>query len=159
MAFNGRGKNRIQKPLILRKSYDYYIKDIKLGSKYDIDWTTYKAIISSFNKECMRSIVEDGFIFKMPYRIGILRIRKKQNRLDNLKFNYALLNTSNNELKTKHLNEHTNNWYVRFYWAKNKECMIKNKSIYSLIPTRDNKRHLAALLKKKGMEQMNKYFE
>lgn len=159
MAFNGRGKNKIQKPLVLKNSYEYYIKDIKLDSKYNVEWSQYKSILSAFNKECMRSIVEDGFIFKMPYRIGVLRIKKRQNNLDRLKFNYSLLNTSDNEHKTMHLNDHTNNWYVRFYWAKSKECIIKNKSIYSFIPTRDNKRYIATLLKEEGMNQMNKYFE
>ena len=159
MAYNGRGKNKIQKPLTLKHSYEYYLKDIRLDSKYNIDWNQYKEIISSFNKEVMRAMIEDGFIFKLPYRMGILRIRKRENNLDKLKPDWSTYNVSNQEIKNKYLNSHTDNYYVRFYWAKNKEAIIRNKTLYAFIPTRDNKRYLSKNLKEKGMEQMNKYFE
>lgn len=158
MAFNGRGRNKIQKPLTLKHCYDYYIKDVKLDSKYNIEWSLYKDILFTFNKSIMKSIIEDGYIFKMPYRLGTIRIIKKPNRLDRLKPDYSLYNTSEGEYKIKHLNEHTNNYYVRFHWYK-KDMIVINKTIYSFIPTRDNKRYLASLLKTKGMEQLNKYFE
>lgn len=157
-VFKGRGKNKIQNPLTLKHAYDYYIKDIKLNSKYDIDWSLYKKIVGSFNKIVMRKIIEDGYIFKVPYRLGSIRVIKRKNRLDNLKPDYSLYNTSEGKYKVKHLNEHTDNYYVRFHWYK-KESIVINKTIYSFIPTRANKRHLASLLKNKGIEQLNKYFE
>lgn len=157
--YYSRGKNKIQKPLTLRHSYDYYIKDIKLDSKYNLTWRQYKIIVTQFNKYMMSAIIDEGYIFKIPYRIGVLRIRKRLNNLERLKPDWSTYNTTNQEIKNKYLNDHTNNWYVRFYWAKNKECIIRNKTLYSFIPTRDNKRYMSKLLKTKGMEQMNKYFE
>lgn len=159
MAFYGRGKNKIQKPLSLKHSYDYYIKDIKLDSKYNITWTEYKTILSEFNKQLINSIIEDGYIFKVPYRIGTIRIRKKENNLERLKPDWSTYNVSGQEIKNKYLNDHTNNQYVRFYWSKYKDSILRNKTLYSFIPTRDNKRSLSKLLKTKGVEQMNKYFE
>lgn len=159
MAYHGRGKNKIQKPLTLKHSYDYYIKDIKLDSKYNIEWKTYKSIVGLFNKLVSKAIIEDGFMFKVPYRIGTIRIKKRQNNLDRLKPDWSTYNVSNQEIKNKYLNDHTDNWYARFYWSKSKDSIIKNKTLYSFIPTRDNKRYLSKLLKTNGMYQMNKYFE
>lgn len=156
--YYSRGKNKIQKPLTLKHSYDYYIKDIKLDSKYNITWKQYKQILKEFNTQIMSAIIDDGYIFKLPYRIGIIRIRKRQNNLNRLKLDFSTYNTSDQEIKNKYLNDHTDNWYVRFYWAK-RECIVKNKTIYSFIPTRDNKRYMSRLLKTEGMKQMNKYFE
>lgn len=157
-VFRGRGKNKIQNPLTIKHAYDYYLKDIKLGGKYDIDWPTYKKILGMFNKRMMENIINDGYIFNMPYRLGTLRIIKRENRLDNLKPDYGMYNSSDGEYKVRHLNEHTGNYYARFHWMK-KNSIVINKTIYSFIPSRSNKRNLAALLKEKGLEQLNKYFE
>lgn len=159
MAYYGRGKNKIQKPLTLKHSYDYYIKDVKLDSKYNVEWRTYKEIVGLFNKLVSKAIIEEGFIFKVPYRIGTIRIKKRQNNLTRLKPDWSTYNVSSQEIKNKYLNDHTNNWYVRFYWSKSKDSIIKNKTLYAFLPTRDNKRYLSKLLKTNGMEQMNKYFE
>src|SRR5690606_32617704 len=158
--FNGRGKNKIQKPLTINHSYTYYLKGVKEESKYNIDWKLYKLICGEFNKRIMKAIIEDGYFFKMPYRLGTIRIRKKENKLHQLRRNWGLYNTSNGEIKNKYLNEHTDNQYVRFYWNKlTRDSLVKNKTIYSFIPTRENKRYLSKLLKEYGIEQINKYFE
>ena len=154
-----RGKNKIQKPLGLNYAYDYYLKEIQLDSKYNIDWKTYKLILSEFNKSMMSAIIDDGYIFKLPYRLGTVRIKKRENNLNRLKPDWSTYNTSNKEIKNKYLNDHTDNQYVRFYWSKGKDTIIKNKTLYSFIPTRDNKRYLSKLLKTNGVEQINKYFE
>lgn len=159
MAYNGRGKNKIQKPLTLKHSYDYYIKDIKLDSKYNISWQEYKKITGEFNKLVMSEMIDNGYIFKLPYRIGTFRIKKRENNLTRLKPDWSTYNISNQEIKNKYLNDHTGNQYVRFFWSKHKDSIIKNKTIYSFIATRDNKRKLSKLLKDKGLEQINKYFE
>ena len=45
-----------------------------------------------------------------------------------------------------HLNEHSNFYKYRIYW--NKQNMITpNKTKYQLVMTRDNKRHLAQIIK------------
>lgn len=159
MAFSGRGKNKIQKPLGLNLAYNYYLKDVQLDSKYNIDWKTYKLILSEFNKTVMSEMIDNGYMLKLPYRLGNMRIRKRKNNLSRLKPDWSTYNTSDGEYKNKYLNDHTDNYYVRFYWSKAKDTIVKNKTLYSFIPTRDNKRYLSNLLKKEGVNQINKYFE
>ncbi len=152
-----RGKNKIQNVLTLKHIYQFYIKDIDRDSKYYIDYRTFRTICEEFNKELSTEILE-GLFFKMPYRLGIIRIKKRKIDLRNLKPDFGLFNKSDAELKNKHLNEHSNNYYVKYHWNKRYATMIKNKSMYSFIPTRANKRTLAKLIKSDSL-QINKYFE
>lgn len=153
-----RGKNKIQSPLKLIDAHKYFIKDLDVNSKYNISWELYKLIIAEFNKRIMEAIIVDGLFFKMPYRLGTIRLRKRKTNLEKLKPNYKVYNQSNREIKSSHLNEHTDGYYVRFYWNKADGVIVKNKTLYSFIPTRDNSRNLASLLKKDS-NQINKYFE
>ena len=45
-----------------------------------------------------------------------------------------------------HLNEYTNGFKYRAYWRKH-NMLTTNKTHYQLVMTRDNKRHLAQILK------------
>lgn len=152
-----RSKNIIQSPLTLTHAYKYYQSTIDLSSKYNIPYSVYRNICQDANKELSRMIIEEGYFFKMPYRLGTIRIEKRKIDLNNLKPDFGLFNKT--ELKNKHLNEHSGNYYVRFYWNKKIATIVKNKSAYCFIPTRENKRTLAKLIKQNGMEQINKYFE
>lgn len=150
-------KNKIQNVLTLKHSYIYYIKDILDTSKYYIDYKRYRDICEDFNKMIMTDIIEEGYFFQLPYRLGIIRIKKRQVDLNNLKSNFGLFNEEN--IKTKYLNEHSGGYYCRFYWNKRVDTIVRNKTAYSFIPTRYNKRYLAKTIKEKGRDQINLYFE
>lgn len=153
-----RGKNIIQNVLTLKHIYQYYIKDISKSSKYYLTYRLFRDICEDANKELSNEILE-GYFFKMPYRLGTIRIKKRKIDINNLKPDFGLFNKSNESYKNKHLNEHSNNYYVRYYWTKRVETLIKNKSVYSYIPTRANKRELAKRIKENTVNQINKYFE
>lgn len=153
-----RGKNIIQNVLTIKHIYQYYIKDISENSKYYQDYRIFRDICEDANKELSNEILE-GYFFTMPYRLGTIRIKKRKVDLNNLKPDFGLFNRSNENYKNKHLNEHSGNYYVRYYWTKRVETLIKNKSVYSFIPTRANKRELAKRIKENTIEQINKYFE
>lgn len=150
---------RIQNVLTLTHIFKFH-KDKYKDTKYDLDYRIFRMICETFNKYLMDSIIDDGYFFKVPYRIGIIRIKKHKVNLDHLKKDYGLYNQSNGIYKNGHLNDHTGNMYVKYYWSKfYTDNMVKNKTYYSFIPTRTNKRRLASLLKENGMAQINKYFE
>lgn len=154
-----RGKNKIQSPLTLSDSHQYYTRELPDNSKYNIPWSLYKYIISEFNKRMMEEIIKEGYIFKIPYRLGMLRIRKRKTNLNNLKPDFKVYRETEGELTSSHLNDHSDGFYVRFYWNKNEGVVVKNKTIYSFIPTRTNSRYLASLLKDNSLNQIDKYFE
>ena len=93
--------------------------------------------------------------FKMPYRLGTLRIKKKKmnySKKNKLKINW--LETNKHKKVIYHLNDHTDGFNYRWFWSKI-NAVIKNKSVYSFQATRTNKRRLAGLLKNKKVD----YFE
>jgi hypothetical protein len=149
-------KNKIQNPLTLKHCYIYYIKDIDKDSKYYVDQKIYRDICEDFNKLIMEAIIDKGEFFHIPYRLGILRIKKRQVDLNNLKPNFKVFKEDN--IKTKFLNEHSKGYYCRFYWNKRIDTIVRNKTAYSFIPTRFNKRYLAKQLKE-NQNQINLYFE
>ena len=153
-----RGKNVIQNVLTLKHIYQYYIKDISKSSKYHQSYKVFRGICEDANKELSNEILE-GYFFKMPYRLGTIRIKKRKIDINNLKPDFGLFNKSEESYKNKHLNDHSDNYYVRYYWTKRVETLIKNKSVYSYIPTRANKRELARRIKENTINQINKYFE
>lgn len=153
-----RGKNIIQNVLTLKHIYQYYIKDISKSSKYYQPYKIFRSICEDANKELSNEILE-GYFFKMPYRLGTIRIKKRKIDINNLKPDFGLFNKSEESYKNKHLNDHSDNYYVRYYWTKRVETLIKNKSVYSYIPTRANKRELARRIKENTVNQINKYFE
>lgn len=153
-----RGKNKIQNPLVLRDSYNYYLEGYKPSSKYHIQWDLYKLIISEFNKRMMDKIIEEGYFFKLPFRLGVIRLRKRKTNLNVLKPDFALYRKTGGKVIASHLNEHTDGYYVRFYWNKNKGVIVKNKTLYSFIVSRQNSRRTAKYIKE-NPEQMEKYFE
>ena len=130
------------------KSYDDY---------YKVGYKTYRNICEDFNKKIMDDILLKSKEFKMPFRLGSLRIKKKKmnfsNKLRNkLKIDWKA--TRENNKVIYHLNDHTNGYNYRWYWEK-RNAIIKNKSIYSFQATRTNKRRLATLLQNNEID----YFE
>lgn len=155
-----RGNNRIQNSLTIKQIYQYYIKDYNDDSKYHIDYKLYRILCEEFNKEISSLIIKDGYFFKVPYRLGTIRIKKRKIDIanNNLKINFGLYNKSNGQYTNKHLNEHSGGYYVKFQWVK-LDMIMRNKAFYSFIPTRANKRMLASVVKEEGEFQVNKYFE
>lgn len=133
--------------LTLTHSYKYYIKDIEPLSKYNIDVKTYKHICITFNTMLSDGIINEDSWIDLPYRLGQLRIKKHKINLDNLKCDFGLYRKTG--IKAKHLNEHSGEYYCRFYWNKTK-CIVTNKTYYSFIPSWTNKRSLATHLKQLG---------
>lgn len=152
-----KGLNKIQNVLTLRHSYQYFTKDLLENSKYNIEYNLYRNICEEANKLLSQEIIE-GYFFTIPYRLGIIRIKKHKVNFKNLKFNYGLYQSSGGTIKNMFLNEHSGNYYGLFYWNK-QNCVVKNKTAYCFIPTRTNARSLAKELKTRGKELINSYYE
>ena len=129
------------------KKYDDY---------YKVGYKKYRSICEDFNKLIIDEILLKAKEFKMPYRLGSLRILKKEMNYsvgkNKLKINW--FETNKNKKVIYHLNDHTDGFNYRWFWSK-KKAIVKNKTIYSFQATRTNKRRLAGLLKTKQVD----YFE
>jgi len=145
-----RGKNKIANPDNLSDIYRGYIEDKEEESPYNIDQATFILINDLYWKEAVDNVLH-GETLHMPFGTGCILIEKKK---------APAFRTSNRFIDWQatgklvyHLNEHTNgyNYFIRWF----KRGIIKNKSKYRFIPTRDFRRTLAKLIKSKEMD----YFE
>ncbi len=141
-----RGKGKISKSLGLKDAFKEFNKSQNKNSHFAVDYSLYKAICADFNKKVIKDILYDSGTFKLPHRLGEIRIQKKKmNFNDSSKLKVDWKRT--NELGTRiyHLNDHTDNYRYKWYWRKSK-AIIKNKTAYSFTATRDNMRTLARIL-------------
>lgn len=154
--------------------YKFYMKNLKpvksliteeetLGS-YNIKKKEYRDILMDINNEVMDLIISEGFEFRLPYRLGTLRIRKKKIKyrfkedgtLDtqNLKVDWKSTNdlwnkdeeAKKNKTVVFHTNAHTNKYLLGFFWSK-RTSKSRNLSVISFHASRANKRRLAKVSK------------
>lgn len=138
-----------------RKSYtitDYYLsyKDyIEEGTQYDVDYTTFRNIVSDYFKYIRDEVMLNSKEVKLPCRLGTLQIVKHQPKEytgKSLRWDWK----STRELgkPVYYLNDHTGGFKYRFHWSK-QGCILKNKSKYMFVACRTNKRSLCVIIKNK----------
>ena len=141
-----RGKGRIGKALGLKDAFKEFALTQNKNSHFLVDYSLYKEICAEFNKNIVSHILEDSGTFKVPHRLGEIRVQKKKmnfNSKNRLMVNWK----KSNELgiRVYHLNDHRDNFRYKWYWRKSK-AIVKNKTAYSFTATRENMRGLAKIL-------------
>lgn len=143
----------------LRDSYKYYKKE----AETPVPLKDYIAISQDFTKFIMSKVFE-GEKVKLPEGMGTLYVKGKKVKMRVHPETGEIMGAAPDWVNTKklwesskeakerkqlvyHLNEHTNGVRYKIFWSR-KNNPIKNKSLYSLIFTRTNKRILHTLLKK-----------
>lgn len=141
-------------------------------SEANISCATYADILKDFNTELAKVLILKSFDFKMPYKLGKLRIKRhhvkieldKNGDIDKKRMAINWENTlelwskqypnmTKKELKKipnkqliYHLNKHTECNIFSVYWNKIKSN-ISNINLYSFTFTFTNRRYLAQILK------------
>lgn len=145
------------KSYTIKDMYQWYKKDILLGTIYDIEYKLYANICAEYFKHISDSILDESKEFKLGHRLGVLLINKKEETDKELKFRSTDFKLS--KLYGKrivHTNEHTNGYKFNFYWSKH-NCIVENKCKYNFVATRANKRKLAYLLIEEHKDYSQKY--
>lgn len=125
--------------------YLEHYKDSKLTKKQ------LKQVMYLFNKLLSNLIINKGYKYKLPHRLGYLSIVKRKMAYHKLYFDFGEFNKTGN--KTYHINDHSDGWYSNSHWEK-KSCKIINKTWYSFKFTRENQRILASIMKKEQGHQI-----
>jgi len=154
--------------------YDKYIENIEKNTIYHVSKPTHTNILKDFNTEIMKLIIEKSFEYVLPFRMGALRIKNKKTQLllddkgelitrkltVNYKATRELWNSDIESYNKRKLifytNEHSDENKAFFYWNK-KKMNFKNSYYKSFIPSRVNKRWLAATIKNPDLKV--KYYE
>ena len=124
------------------------------------DVNTYIAIINGFMKFFTAKLFDTGGVM-LPERLGNLQIvgRKVKVKIEDGEIkglapdwaNTKKLWKEDEEAKANkqlvyHFNEHTNYVRYRLFWSKAR-ALVTNKTLYSLVLTRTNKRAVSKLIK------------
>lgn len=139
-----RGPNKIHDPYCFKDMYVDYIKDKPKGSLYYVTYREYVTYCSIFYKLIVKSIIDDGYKFKLPWSMGEVYVNKYKTRYGSKQpINWEL--TLKDGVRRYNFNDHTKGFSYVFYWTK--PYKIKNKFMYRLVLTRANKRYLAKVIK------------
>lgn len=128
------------------QSYKEYTKDNPL---YKISKAKFRNILKDYFKFLASEIIDGAKEVRLPARMGTLYVIKIKPK--KFGFNHCRVDFYNTKEYNKtifHLNEHSDGYKYMFRWRKF-DILIKHKSLYELIMTRDNKRRLAKIIKNK----------
>jgi len=142
----------------LRDSYKYYRKEAEIPMSFK----SYLSMTQDFIKFVIDKVL-DGEKVKLPEGMGTLYVKGKKIKMRIDPETGGIMGAAPDWVGTKklwevceecklkkqlvyHLNEHTNGIRYKIFWSR-KNNPIKNKSLYSLIFTRTNKRALHNLIK------------
>lgn len=147
--FFSRGKNKIQAGgYTLPNMYKAYMTDIEEKSPYDIPYSVYVKIITSYIQKVTERLFS-GLKVTFPYRLGALQIVKKKMNFQNqiAKGRGIDWEATNKYGKIiHHINEHSRGYKYLFYWNR-VGANVKFINSYRFVPTRTLKRTLAKLIK------------
>lgn len=132
--------------------YNDYLDNIERDTVYDIDYVTYRAIITDYFLHLQNKLIEEGKMIKLPYRMGNVQIIKsKPKHLDkrSLRIDYQATKQTGKLIFL--LNEHSDMYKYRYHWEKI-DMVVPNKSKYQLVATRANKRRLAQIIKNRELD-------
>ena len=136
-----------------------------------VDYKTYSAVIKEFNNRLADALIVDALEFRMPYRLGKLRIKKYKQKIKikengeidkkNMPVDWKKTNdlwkkqypdkTAEEIKKIRgkqrifHLNEHTSGYRCFLFWDRI-SCNVPNNRVYSVVFTFYNRRKLASML-------------
>lgn len=127
-------------------SYIEYLQDLKDSTripeldkpKYVIDYKLYRQILVRYMEMVVSMIIDKAKEFVMPYRLGKIRIEKKQISWDKNRMRVDWKRTKDSGNLCYHVNDHTGNYYYRWRWDK-VLAIFKNKGKYAFKATKGEK--------------------
>lgn len=145
------GRKRLKNNITLKNIWHTYPYRYNKKSPFYIERTAYVNISKDFFKELLDEIINNAYEYKLPNRLGTLRIKKfkaLKRQIDwNLTNKYYLEEnkTGTEKKRIYHSNRHSAGYNARF-WMEPTKWVAYNKP-YTFIATRTNKRNLAKAIK------------
>lgn len=151
----------------------HYHRYYKRNYKNPLKLSLYRKVLRSINSKVANKISDDCYDFKMPKRMGIIKIRKFEKKIaidengkvrhkfaPNWKATRELWNNNKEaELAKKIIfyeNEHSNGYTYRIIYDKY-SSNYKNKSLYRFQPNRGLTRRLSKNIQENNLEVFLKF--
>jgi len=160
MEIKKRTEGKVTSNYSIRDMHKFYEQNVE----HPVDLVTYSKLTEGFNEAICNLIIYNAFEFKMPHRLGTVRIRKRKIKINlredgtiskgmlrpDWKATKELWNKDEEAKQNKklvyHLNRHSNGFNHRWFWDKTANN-IPNHTAYSLNMSRANDRELAKAIK------------
>ena len=144
---------------VIRDLYVHYRESTREKGNVEVNQSIFSKVLKDFNAAIIDEIVYNAYEFRLPHRLGSLRVKKikqkikltEDGKLDtsNLAPNWkATMDLWGRNPKAKeekklifHTNKHTSGYYFRWFWNKS-TCNVKNSSVYKLEMTKVNKKKI-----------------
>jgi len=138
-------KNKVKPGYGIRDYFKFYTKEYTT-TKHELEYKKYKDIVAEFNQSIIDEIVFKNYEFKLPYRLGILQLRKVK---PEVKVNNGKIINKNpvniratmqlwekdptaktRKILIRYTNKHTNGYifFIKYYKTT---ANYKNKSVYN----------------------------
>lgn len=114
-----------------------YQKELKEKEETGMCKKVYKEVMKEFFELLSQKIIREKYVFRMPYRLGTIRITKEKTKIGS---KGAIDHNATKRLgKTiYHTNKHTGGFFFKWKWFSNRfYTHFKNSSFYSFTPVRD----------------------
>lgn len=152
-------KNKIKHGYGIGDYYNFYKEN------YDnpVDKKLYRKIIKDYHQQLYTEIIEHAYDFKLPFRLGVLCLRKYKPKLE-LRSDNKLINNNppdfkktkelwerdpeakKNRVIVRHLNRHSNGFVFTFKYFK-QTANYKNQTVFQFEPVRKVKQYINKCIK------------
>lgn len=119
-----------------------YLKDMKSAGKREeeiIPQVTYRNLMKDFFKLLAIEIIRSAYFFRIPYHLGLIRIRKFKTKVGSP----GSINWKETRRLGKHVyhtNKHTDGYYFRWRWMKSSiHAAFRNSNYYHFRVTETRK--------------------
>lgn len=141
-----RTEGKVKSDYKLKDIWEFYKKEYPEGIK---DYKVFTEVLKKSNLEILKVITEESKLFKLPYRLGVLGIKKFERSYKVPKNKRAVDWKRTKEEGT--IIYHTQKWLYNWYWDKS-ECRVQNKTVYKFIACRKAKRLINKMLQTKEID-------
>jgi Tfp pilus assembly protein PilZ len=149
-------KKRVKHSYTIEDYYNSYKDYISDNPIYNISKKQYSDLLKDYFKFLALELIDKAKEVRLPARMGTLTVIKtKPKRYDFTYLRVDFNETKNSDKTILHLNEHSDGFNFRFFWSK-RDIILDQKSLYELVMSRANKRHLAHVIKTKQKDYIEK---
>jgi nucleoid DNA-binding protein len=145
-----------------KKSYEDFCKK---NPSIKISFSKWKEIIYTYNRMCIKYVLETGQSVKLPHGFGRLSINKKKPKTTKKWNGKVYINlpidwkrTREEGKKVYHLNTHTNGYKCVWIWF-GQEARFTNSDVWNFRPSREASRSITKYLNKADKNYIDVYVE
>ena len=125
----------------VKEMYDFYKESTPKGRQ--VTFIVFKKIFYLQNKKISAKVL-NGSMYKVPYRLGYLFIRKRKMNYNIKRFDFNTYKLTG--IKCNFTNLHSDDYIAKWFWYKSL-TRVKGKKAFCFQASRENKRGLAKKMK------------